>query len=67
MMTTGERRNTLRSPQEERRPKRGRPGAEDRQVRARYVLRHLDDPIDLGQSPRAARDVENQVGCSNWT
>ena len=31
--------------------KRGRPAAEDWQLRARYVLRHLDDPIALQVSP----------------
>ena len=31
--------------------KRGRLAFEEWQLRARYVLRHLDDPIDLQRSP----------------
>ena len=31
--------------------KRGRPAAEDWHLRARYILRHLDDPIALQASP----------------
>ena len=35
----------------ESQPKRGRVSADEWQTRARYVLRHLDDPIALQRSP----------------
>jgi hypothetical protein len=40
-----------RKPENRNRTKRGRFSKEEWQLRARYILRHLDDPITLQRSP----------------